>query len=782
MSDSAQPMADSVDPEVLLNVLAKMKSGDLSVRLPLDGTGMAGKVALGFNDMIIAYQALNAELVRVSRVVGAKDSLSPPVVVGGSAQSGSGTGHPVNNLIEALVGPISEMERAPGAAAEADLGKKFAMDVQGEMSDLKNTVTVMVDQLDVFAGESNENLERQAHLLAEGTRAAANRIQEIERSNRLFEEEAAQLALSSNRKSEFIANMSHEICTSLNSLLILAEQLADNPEHTMTDTQVEYANSICSSGKELLRLLSSILDLAKVESGTTTAELSVVPIGELRDAMLREFEPTAQEKGLTYSIDVAFDSPYSFVTDPHRLRQILKNLLANAFKFTEHGSIHVAVAPAYHRWSANTAPRAEASPVIAISVSDTGIGIDTEQRQRIFEPFAQGDGATARLYGGTGLGLSISRELVLLLRGEITVTSKRGEGSTFTVYLPTSPLDVMPSADAAGVMRVANDPDPSVIPDDSAVDATDKHVDRRHFDGRSVSAIAGTKILVVDDDFRNIFTLSALLEHSDAEVTVAESGIEALAMLKQLPDIDIVLMDIAMPVMDGYAAIRAVRAIEQLKSLPIIAITGEVTPGERERCIDAGASDYVARPDDTVDLCAALMPWLPAALHLEPVSAGDVAHEPHAERIGQEARRLDSNVHSNPRIEGARILVVEDDHQNIFALSALLEPANGDAEVIVVETGSDALAELKQRPNIDVVLMDIMSHRMDRYDTMRAIRAVEQFKGLPVIAVTGNVMAWERQRFLDAGANEYLPKPLVTTDLLAVLRRWLPSASHSQAV
>ena len=243
-----------------------------------------------------------------------------------------------------------------------------------------------------------------------------------------------------------------------------------------------------------------------------------------------------------------------------------------------------------------------------ISVSDTGIGIEADQQQRIFEAFAQGDGTTARLYGGTGLGLSISRELAGLLGGEITVVSTLGEGSTFTVYLPLSrphggadgQRATRPADDAAGRRRGRTT---GVRPSPAA--------DRRGLETACRST--GAKVLVVDDDFRNVFALTALLERGHADVTVAESGAEAIAALERTPDIDIVLMDIMMPGMDGYATIRAIRAIDQFASLPIIAVTGKVVPGERQRCIDAGANDYVPKPVDTGELVAAISRWLPAA-------------------------------------------------------------------------------------------------------------------------------------------------------------------------
>ena len=460
---------------------------------------------------------------------------------------------------------------------------------------------------------SNEDLGRQARLLAEQNEDAERKNREVEESKRLVEEKVGQLAVSSKYKSEFIANMSHELRTPLNSLLILAEQLEDNPDHNLTPTQVEYASVIRASGKDLLELLNGILELAKVESGTVLVENADVRLTELRATLLREFEPVAQAQGLGYTVDLLPDCPEILVTDRKRLRQILKNLLANAFKFTRHGHVSVEVGVATDGWSPTSQFLVRAPSVVALRVRDTGIGIDDEQHSRIFEAFAQGDGSTARLYGGTGLGLSISRELVALLGGEITVASTVGLGSVFTVYLPAAKpaapevLDTSPPADiavtAAPVVPAvrARDLLPAQAKGGTAA-APDVHRER--------SGIEGLKVLVVDDDFRNLFALSALLERGRADVTVAESGAEALGILTRMPEIEVILMDIMMPVMDGYATIRAIRELDRFKTLPIIAVTGKVVPGERQRCLDAGADAYVPKPVDSTELFAALSPWL----------------------------------------------------------------------------------------------------------------------------------------------------------------------------
>jgi len=390
--------------------------------------------------------------------------------------------------------------------------------------------------------------------------------------------------------------------------LILAEQLEDDPDNNMSDTQVEYASVILSSGKDLLTLLNGILELAKVESGTVTVEMTDVPLHQLRRSLMRDFEQVVESKGLGFSIEMAHDVPETIVTDSQRLGQILKNLLANAFKFTERGEVQMKVGLAADGWGAEAAALNEASSVLAISVRDTGIGIDKEHEQRIFEAFVQGDGTTARLYGGTGLGLSISRELAGLLDGEITVRSVPDHGSTFTVFLPLrTPVAAEPGSFSADLTPAADGTEPPVAwvgPRGQLPTGSQQHPDE-------IRSLEGINVLVVDDDFRNVFALTALLERCDAEVTSAENGPDAIAAIKQMPNVDVVLMDIMMPVMDGYAVMRTVRALDEFKSLPIIAVTAKVVAGERDRCLAAGASDYFPKPVNTAELLAVMAPWLP---------------------------------------------------------------------------------------------------------------------------------------------------------------------------
>ena len=412
-----------------------------------------------------------------------------------------------------------------------------------------------------------------------------------------------QLALALKYKSEFLANMSHELRTPLNSLLILARILQENSEQNLTAKQVQYASVIHASGTDLLRLLNDILDLAEVESGTVMLEISELALGEIQDALEREFRDVADGRRLSFAIELADGLPSHIATDPARLRQVLHNLLENAFKFTERGAVSMRISCAESGWSATNHNLARAEAVIAFRITDTGIGITADVAQRIFEPFIQGDGTTARKYGGTGLGLSVSGELVGLLGGEITLTSTLNQGSTFIVYLPTTRT---PSTTPRPLVTPdAPVPQPSSRP---APDAPAPQPTPRR------PASPDIKALVIDDDPRNIFALTAILKRAGFAAVSAESGEEGLAMLEHAPDIDIALVDIMMPVMDGYATIGAMRKLHSHRHLPILAVTAKVGGDEAQRCIDAGASAYIPKPVDAANLMHVISQWLPAGL------------------------------------------------------------------------------------------------------------------------------------------------------------------------
>jgi signal transduction histidine kinase/HAMP domain-containing protein/ActR/RegA family two-component response regulator len=474
---------------------------------------------------------------------------------------------------------------------------------------------------------SNEDLGRQASRLAEQNSEVERKNQEVEHAKRLVEEKAEQLAISSRYKSEFFSNMSHELRTPLNSLLILAGELESNSEQNLTAGQVEYASVIRSSGNDLLLLLDDILDLAKVESGTVTLRIGELPLLELQEAIERDFGHVAAHQGLSFEVELAAGLPASIATDPDRLRQVLKNLLSNAFKFTEEGHVSVRVRLAEDGWSRSNEQLRHAASVISFSVSDSGIGVTPEQQQLIFEAFAQADGGTARQYGGTGLGLSISRELVRLLGGEITLVSTLGEGSTFTLYLPaTQPveIDMPPELEELQAARPPPAPMPAHLNGDSAlaIAAPPRPAQRIAPVPSADATRAGLKVLVVDDDFRNVFALSALLERFHLEVVSAESGEQGIAILEQNPDVDLVLVDIMMPGMDGYETMRTMRELSFGASLPLIAFTAKVSENERQRCTNAGASAYVSKPVDTAQLLLVLDEWLPLSGSVNPRGNG----------------------------------------------------------------------------------------------------------------------------------------------------------------
>jgi hypothetical protein len=381
----------------------------------------------------------------------------------------------------------------------------------------------------------------------------------------------------------------------LNSLLILARLMADNADGNLSAKQVEFANTIYSSGTDLLSLINDILDLAKIESGTVTLNIAAERFSNLRDYVERSFSQLARDKRLPFSVVVDPALPQTIDTDGKRLQQIIKNLLSNSFKFTSKGKVtlRVAHAPAGAPGSPNEAP------MVAFSVTDTGIGIPEHKQQVIFEAFQQADGTTSREFGGTGLGLSISRELARLLGGEIRVDSEPGKGSTFTLTLPLGyGAGTEGAAAAAGAVQVQE----AAL----AEPAAPQGAPRRPVSRQMRSALKGKRALLVDDDIRNVFALTSALEQYGMVVSHAENGRQGIEALKRLQDVDVVLMDLMMPDLDGYDTIRIVRQHKRYRKLPIIAVTAKAMLGDREKCIRAGATDYIAKPVDVEDLLGKL--------------------------------------------------------------------------------------------------------------------------------------------------------------------------------
>ena len=426
---------------------------------------------------------------------------------------------------------------------------------------------------------SNVELEKRTNELEEKATLLEVKNREIAEASASLEEKAKQLALVSKYKSEFLANMSHELRTPLNSLLILAKLLADNEDGNLQAKQVEYARTIFAAGNDLLGLISQILDLSKIEAGKMQIEKQPVPLQDLRIYVERSFREVGQQRGIGFQVVVQSGTPARITTDPQRLQQILKNLLSNAFKFTEKG--HVRLTLSLHPGDTEYAVQAlrGAPAVLVLAVTDTGIGIPVEKQQLIFEAFQQADASTSRTYGGTGLGLTISRELARLLGGEIRLNSSPQAGSVFSLHLPLTQEDLEPP-NAEGALSVANN-----------VRALETNLD-----DAVVTHLAGHKVLVVDDDVRNLFAVTCLLERIGIQVVPARSGREGLQLLEQSQDIELVLMDIMMPEMDGYETTREIRARARSNTLPIVALTAKAMPGDREKCMEAGCNAFVAKP------------------------------------------------------------------------------------------------------------------------------------------------------------------------------------------
>ncbi|MGW1915526.1 HAMP domain-containing protein [Streptomyces sp. NPDC002076] len=506
---------------------------------------------------------------------------------------------------------------------------------------------------------SNAELEEKAELLARQNRDIEVKNTEIEEARQVLEERAEQLAVSMRYKSEFLANMSHELRTPLNSLLILAKLLADNAEGNLSPKQVEFAETIHGAGSDLLQLINDILDLSKVEAGKMDVSPTRIALVQLVDYVEATFRPLTAEKGLDLSVRVSPELPATLHTDEQRLLQVLRNLLSNAVKFTDSGSVELVIRPAGADVPVGIREQLlEAGsltdpdgPLIAFSVTDTGIGIAASKMRVIFEAFKQADGTTSRKYGGTGLGLSISREIAQLLGGEIHAQSEPGRGSTFTLYLPLHPSELPPQgyqqsvppleagellaseARQSSELSAVEIETPAEVKSYRETQNGPAALFRRrrrglpqgeqrpeHWaavpeqEGAPQSArgvrFGGEKVLIVDDDIRNVFALTSVLEQHGLSVLYAENGREGIEVLEQHDDVAVVLMDIMMPEMDGYATTTAIRRMPQFAGLPIIALTAKAMKGDREKAIESGASDYVTKPVDPDHLLAVMQQWM----------------------------------------------------------------------------------------------------------------------------------------------------------------------------
>ncbi|MFD4720498.1 HAMP domain-containing protein [Streptomyces sp. NPDC058423] len=433
---------------------------------------------------------------------------------------------------------------------------------------------------------SNAELAEKAALLADRNRDIERKNLEIEQARQELEERAKQLSRTSMYKSEFLANMSHELRTPLNSLLILAQLLAQNPEGNLTEKQVDYAEVIHSAGSDLLQLINDILDLSKVEAGKMDIHREPFALGQLLEYVEMTFRPLATERELDFRVVTVPGVPAEITTDEPRLRQVLRNLLSNALKFTERGGVELRVQKA----SDDELPeQMRGMSVVAFRVRDTGVGIAPEHLDTIFGAFQQGALATGRRYGGTGLGLSISREVAQLLGGVIVADSRLGEGSEFTFYVPVGGTVARGAASGVPQGPLGPGTETSAAPGGS---------------------LAGRVVLIVDDDVRNVYALTEILEAEGAHVLTAADGRSGIELLTAHREVDLIVMDVMMSGMDGHTATAAIRDMPGFDDVPIITVTAKAMPGDRAKSLEAGANDYITKPVDAHDLVERVRHWL----------------------------------------------------------------------------------------------------------------------------------------------------------------------------
>jgi CheY-like chemotaxis protein len=724
--------------------------------------------------------------------------------------------------------------------------------------------------------QTNEELEEKARQLTTQKEEVERKNREVGLAKQELEERAEQLALTSKYKSQFLANMSHELRTPLNSLLILSRQLAENRDENLTTRQVEYSQTIYQAGADLLSLINEILDLAKIESGTMALDIGEVRFQDITDYVERSFQQMAEEKGLAFDVEVDPDLPPTLWTDDMRLRQVLRNLLSNAFKFTDEGGVKlkVGLADAGYRPLQGAV---SAGPVVAFSVEDTGIGIPRDKHHVIFEAFQQVDGGTSRRYGGTGLGLSISREIATMLGGELHLRSEPGKGSTFVLYVPlalrasgeapqrlpsrdarprqvpptsstpTSPgltavthhavaddrhrieagervlliieddetfaatlLDTARKHGFRGVLaftgqealeqaralkpdaitldlllpdmdgwvlldRLKRDPATRHIPVQVISAAGEEHRGREHGAVRVLQkpvdpdALNGAlseiqafvsrrvkKLLVVEDDTTQRDAIVDLIGNGDVQVVAVGSGADAINALAD-EQFDCMVLDLNLPDMHGTELIHRIKEQAALRRLPIIVYTGQELSRSDESTLNKLAETIIIKdvrsPERLLDETALFLHRVESAL-------------PEPKR-----KMLRSLAQGDPALKGKKILVVDDDVRNIYALTTVLE--QHEVQVVYAENGREALEKVRAEGDIDLVLMDIMMPEMDGYEATRRIRNDLDQKRLPIIALTAKAMKGDRERCVDAGASDYVTKPVDPDQLVSLLRVWL---------
>ncbi|MDP1851551.1 MAG: response regulator [Candidatus Planktophila sp.] len=734
--------------------------------------------------------------------------------------------------------------------------------------------------------QTNDELAGQAQMLEEQKMEVETKNLEVGQAKAAIEEKASQLELTSRYKSEFLANMSHELRTPLNNLLILSGLLAENKSSHLDLKEMEFATLIHTSGNDLLSLINEVLDLSKIESGTVSLNLSELPFAVVHDQIENVFRHAAESRKLGFEVIVAGDLPPAIITDEMRLLQVIKNLLSNAFKFTEKGQVSLRVNRATSGWSTDNQNLNKADEVFAFTVEDTGIGISADQQFMIFEAFQQGDGGTARKYGGTGLGLSISREIARLMGGELKLLrSATQQGSTFVLYVPQKSLNTdAPTPILESGRTLLSEQHSKPVNADSAVnlDASERALRALHeseaADDRATIKDGDRVLLIIEDDPIFAKIILDLAREKGFKGIVAMRGIQALELVRSYRP-DAITLDIHLPDLDGWTILDILKRDHDLRHIPVNIISMENDPlpglsqgalqhltkpvsrdqlaaamdamyafldrpmknlllvaadkGEDKQITDllgdgditihhaaGGKSGLVAMSKKSFDCVVVgtklsdmsgtdfiaalrqdkLLIGIPVVIFISvPLTDSDQAtlrklasssviksaeslehlldqtalflHRV-VSRLPEEKRKLLLQLQEAANnLDGKKVLIVDDDARNIFALTAALERRG--VVVLSAENGATAIDLLKRVPDMDLVLMDIMMPDMDGYETMHEIRKLGKFKKLPIIALTANAMVGDREKCLEAGASDYLSKPVNIVQLSSLMQVWL---------
>lgn len=713
---------------------------------------------------------------------------------------------------------------------------------------------------------SNEELEEKNNKLEQQAVEVEEKNQELEKTKRIIEQKMEELKDSNKYKSEFLANMSHELRTPLNSILILSELLANNRNNNLNDKDIEFASTIHSAGEDLLTLINDILDLSKIEAGHIDVNIERVNFDELVTNMKHLFNQFAIEKGIDFKINVDSKLPKYIETDRQKLEQIIKNLLSNAFKFTEEGKVTLDICTTEdHK--------------VSFAVNDTGIGIDVDKKDIIFEAFQQADGATNRKYGGTGLGLPISKKYSMLLGGDIKLESTKNVGSTFTVKLPYN----LEKDDEKKLSSVAENDEKVKYTSENQVNNKSDLVNSKYKainnyipDDREMIKREDKSLLIIEDDSNFAITVANLSREKGFKVLIAETGEDGLYLADYyLPDA--IILDVGLPGIDGWEVKNRLKANQRTKDIIIHIISGAEKDESKSL---KGVLKYLQKPVNVRDINKVLdnieenldksvrkllvvednyvqrnsmveyIRYENRDVEISTASSAKEAYEhlindkfdlmildlglgkdntfeliekirkdkslsnipivvytgqdiTQAEefklrgsvekiiikgeksskrlideinlflhKVNQENNQEDKLVELDElSIENKTILVVDDDMRNVFAISSILEEEG--IKVVVASNGKEGIDKLKENNEIDLIIMDIMMPKMDGYEAIRRIRSEDQYKSLPIIALTAKAMRQDKEKCIKAGANDYLSKPLEKDKLFSLLRVWL---------